>query len=126
MKLRALIILCLAVLEAGFHVEAAKYSYHDLSAPPCGGSSDPAKQLDRVCDPDGLLTSDAAKKLQELLWQAQQIKSSCGSYQMAFAIVESLSYSGDIGAASKAAAKGLHDKWGVGTAACNDGEPRSS
>jgi len=122
-------------------------SYPDLPAAAKASSVDSATSSacgshvgsgGRLCDPDTLLTAEEAAATQRVLVDIEEeILHNCeadggrGStsgghaqrgYQVAFAIARRMRLGADSKeAAAQRFAKGLHDRWGVGHAACNDG-----
>jgi hypothetical protein len=94
-----------------------------------GFSCGPA-DLDRVCDPSSLLSSEAAASVQRILRDIEfsdETKHDCGNlrtgFQVAFALASKVAIPnfGSKENTIEAFAKGLHDRWGVGHAQCNDG-----
>jgi hypothetical protein len=81
--------------------------------------------LDRVCDPEFVVASDEQRlEIQKAIYGIEhEVPHGCASeqvegYQFAVALARSIEGGKD---AAGAMARGLHDAWGVGRAACNDG-----
>lgn len=75
-----------------------------------------------VCDPDGYMTVEGKDAVEAAL-NAIGTTSPCGVYQVAFAIVGSVTGGTSLlpMEAAERAARETHDAWGVGSAACGDG-----
>ena len=86
----------------------------------CGGTT----SLDRVCDPDEVLSEQARLEIQRAIYIIEhETPHECGDARVAgFQVAVALARSIEGGkAAAGDFARGLHNAWGVGHAPCNDG-----
>ncbi|GBF97799.1 lactase-phlorizin hydrolase [Raphidocelis subcapitata] len=85
-----------------------------------------------LCDPDGVMSYDAANLAEGLIAQVERgeapyTRAPCGAglqgFQIAVALMRRLQVDGSQspGEAAAAFARGLHDAWGVGSGACDNG-----
>ena len=80
-----------------------------------------------ICDPDTILSTTSANKIEELIITIQdKYKSPCGGFQIAVAVLNQMeptwpSKDMDRQTAASHFAKQLHDTWQVGNAKCQDG-----
>lgn len=113
------------VVPLAFSSAAAKSpwtvtSYPNPAKGTCGGDA----STDRVCDPDGIVTSLARLEIQRAIYSLERgTPHNCGDsrevgFQVAVALARSIEGGKD---AAGSFARGLHNAWGVGHAACNDG-----
>jgi uncharacterized membrane protein YgcG len=101
-----------------------------------GGCSARDRGLDRVCDPDALLSAPGARAVQEAAGAAARgspalpgadAAHACGGaavergHELAFAVAAHVPSLAGMSMAAGDAARALHDAWGVGRAACQDG-----
>lgn len=103
--------------------------YPNPAAAACGGMR--IGLGGRLCDPDGILSEEEAKMLQNALLDVEEelTPHACGAamtgFQVAFALTRRIEGMAkkkkDPHGRSEAFAKHIHDTWGVGHAACNDG-----
>eukprot|EP00741_Cyanophora_paradoxa_P009156 tig00001471_g8867.t1 len=72
-----------------------------------------------VCNADGVLSEDAAERLEAIARQLEQER----GHQIGYAVVRAIGASGERATAEEAAraARRLHDRWGVGHAGKGDG-----
>jgi uncharacterized membrane protein YgcG len=89
-----------------------------------------ANNLDRICNPDNILRNPAlvGKIQSEMVEIENTISHKCGSksvtgYEIVTVIVGTIEaeYDNDKAYAAQTMAKAIHDAWGVGHEACNDG-----
>lgn len=86
---------------------------------------------DRVCDPQRVLSAAAAERIQDAIFALErdnELAHACGSvagagYQVAVALVKKMDipWTSSKESYAETFARGLHDRWGVGHAACDDG-----
>lgn len=128
------LLLLLALVGVAFTVHAAPWSP--------GTFPNPQKDLyqcgrrgvrSMICDPDGIMSYEDANVAEAVInkignGEKPFIRAPCGDlgprgYQVAIALMSKFEAAGGVDAAAtaKAFARALHDSWGVGEAACQNG-----